>query len=444
MLPLQSFLNYIRHNDLFTSGQRLLLTVSGGKDSVLMAHFFKEAGFNFGMAHCNFGLRGSESVRDEHFVRTLAAILEVPVYVTHFETKAFAAAHKISTQMAARELRYQWFEELRLAEGYDYIATAHHQDDAVETILLNLVRGTGIAGMHGILPKRAQLIRPMLFLSRKEIEELIARHHFEFVEDSSNASTTYARNKLRLEVIPMLKEINPNLEQTFEQNIRRFSDTELVLQQAVEKIRLEAFEEKNNSIYISREQISVLNPKRLLLFELLKVYGFSEPVCDEVIEAEHKQSGTSFYSSSHRLTVDRESLIITKLKKNETPEQIMIHPSDRELVLSDRMLVISYPDAVFFESDPAKAFVDADLLIFPLVLRTWQEGDRFMPMGMGQFKKLSDFFIDQKVPLPEKGNIPILINGNGDLVWIAGLRQDNRYKVTGTTKKVAIFGQKFN
>jgi tRNA(Ile)-lysidine synthase len=444
MLPLKSFTDYIRQHHLFETGHRVLLTVSGGKDSVLMAHFFKEAGFDFGIAHCNFGLRGSESVRDEHFVHTLAAILEVPVYVKHFDTKAYATQQQVSTQMAARELRYQWFEELRLSYGYDRIATAHHQDDAVETVLLNLLRGTGIAGMHGILPRRGVLIRPLLFLSRRAIEELMAANSFEYVEDSSNSSATYARNKLRLEVIPLLKQINPALEHTFEQNIRRFAETEQVLQHQVERLRDDITEVRHQVVYFSRFKVSSLQPKQLLLFELLKIYGFTEAVTAEIIEAEHKQSGTSFYSLSHRLTIDRDAFIVSRISMAADHQHKMIHREDQQVSLGKRMLHITYSATVSFESDPDKAFVDADQLIFPLVLRNWQEGDRFMPIGMRNFKKMSDFFIDQKVPLPEKENIPIVINGNGEIVWVAGLRQDNRYKVTGSTKKVAIFEQKFN
>lgn len=444
MLPLLNFKDYILQNALFDPQHRILLAVSGGKDSVLMAHFFKQAGFNFAIAHCNFGLRGGESQRDEHFVRRLAAVLDVPVYVTHFETKVFAAEHKISTQMAARDLRYRWFEELRAEHDYDFIAVAHHQDDAVETVLLNLVRGTGIAGLHGILPKRGHLIRPMLFLSRKGIDELMTANDFEYVEDSSNSSNAYARNKLRLDVIPQLKEINPNLEQTFEQNIRRFAETEMVLQLEVARARLDLCEEKHNGLHFSRRKISLLNPKRLLLFELLKTYDFTETVVDEVIDAENKQSGTSFYSTSHRLTVDREALIVTRIAGGLEKENMMIHPADHLIVLPGQTLKMTFSDTVSFENNLSMAFVDADKLIFPLVLRTWQEGDRFMPMGMHNYKKLSDFFIDQKIPLPEKNTIPILINGNGEVIWVTGLRQDNRYKVTGTTKKVAIFEQKFN
>lgn len=444
MLLLHNFLDYIRQNSLFNPDQRILLAVSGGKDSVLMAHLFKQGGFKFGIAHCNFGLRGEESQRDERFVSALASQLEVPLYVTHFTTKAYAAEHKISTQMAARDLRYRWFEELRTQENYSYIAVAHHQDDAIETVLLNLVRGTGIAGLHGILPKRDFLIRPLLFLSRAGIDEAIQRKGYDFVEDSSNSGTAYARNKLRLGVIPLLKEINPNLEQTFEHNILRFAETEMVLQQTVAQLRVTLFEEKKEGIYLSLEKIKALNPKRLLLFELLKVYGFTETVVEDLLSSLNKQSGTSFYSASHRLTLNRENLMLTAITAEEVYTNKMIHPSDTAVAFGNQVIEISYSELISFDNNPQKAFIDADRLIFPIVVRAWQEGDRFMPIGMRNYKKLSDFFIDQKIPLPQKDSIPILINGNGDVVWVAGLRQDNRYKVTATTKKVAIFEQKLN
>lgn len=443
MLPLQNFTGYIRQNALFTSENRVLLAVSGGKDSVLMAHFFKQAGYKFGIAHCNFGLRAAESQRDEHFVRMLAAMLQVPFYVTHFETKAYAAEHKISTQMAARDLRYHWFEKIRTAEKYDCIAVAHHQDDAIETVLLNLIRGTGIAGLHGILPKRDYVVRPLLFLSRTDIDELLEQEHIESVEDSSNLSTAYARNKLRLDVIPHLKEINPGLEHTFEQNIQRFTETELVLQQFTAAKRLELFEERKDGIYIALEKVKALYPQRLLLFELLKIYGFTETVTDEVLSSLEKQSGTSFYSSTHRLTIDREELIITLITDEAAKLNYNIHPADSRILMDGQEIQISYSDTIGYKNDLNMAFVDAAQLIFPLLIRTWQEGDRFMPMGMKNYKKLSDFFIDQKIPLPQKQTVPILINGNGEVIWVAGLRQDNRYKVTATTKKVAIFEQKF-
>jgi tRNA(Ile)-lysidine synthase len=446
MLPLQSFRAFISRHQLFEPDQNILLAVSGGKDSVLMVHLFKQAGLNFGIAHCNFQLRAEESQRDEAFVRMLAATMEVTFHVTHFNTKAYAKAQRCSTQMAARDLRYAWFEEIRAAEGYEAIAVAHHQNDAVETMLINLTRGTGISGLHGIAPKRDRLIRPLLFLSREAIETLIGKENIGYVEDSSNLSDHYARNKIRMHVIPQLKAINPVLEQTFAQNIQRFQEAEMIIQQTVLSLRRKLLEESPTGISIQIDAIKALNPQKLLCYELLKPYNFNESLTLEVLTALDKQTGTSFYSSTHRVTIDRHRLMITPLEGQHTTIQAgpdtglnqLIHPAARQVELPMHLLNISYTEGNSFSRD-GKAYVDHELLIYPLVLRSRQPGDVFVPLGMKTHKKLSDFFIDEKVPLPEKDKIPLLINGNGDIIWVAGMRQDNRYKVTATTKKVAIF-----
>lgn len=441
MLPIRNFKDFISSNTLFTANDKILLAVSGGKDSVLMAHLFKLAGFDFGMAHCNFNLRADESQRDESFVRMLAGSLEVPFYVTHFKTKEYASKQRISTQMAARDLRYKWFEEIRAANDYSFIALAQHQDDAIETILLNLTRGTGIAGLHGILPKRDKLIRPILFLSREEVNKVISNNNIDFVEDSSNLSADYARNKVRLKVIPHLKEINPNLELTFAQNIQRFAETELVLQNTVSELNRELLVKKKDTIHLPIVKIKALRPQRLLMFEVLKPFGFSELVVIELLQALDKQSGTSFYSNSHRITIDRDDLILSPA--NDGHQEIaFIHINDRNVSLRNHQIFMSFSDEPYFEKNVHKAFIDADKLLYPLVVRAWQSGDRFMPLGMKTYKKLSDFFIDEKVPLVEKDNIPVLINGNGEVIWLGGMRQDDRYKVTSATKKVAIFDLK--
>ncbi|WEK19784.1 MAG: tRNA lysidine(34) synthetase TilS [Candidatus Pedobacter colombiensis] len=440
MLPLQNFKDYICLNSLFNAKDKILLTVSGGKDSVLMVHLFKLSGFKFGIAHCNFNLRGAESQRDEEFVKMLAEKLDVPFHVTHFKTKEFAATHKVSTQMAARTLRYQWFEELREREQYKAIALAQHQDDAIETVLLNLTRGTGIAGLHGILPKRGKLIRPLLFLSSAEIADLISKQDIDFVEDSSNKSTDYARNKIRLKVIPHLKEINPGLEETFQHNIKRFADTELVLQHTVTKLKEEILKEKQGKFYISIKEIKALNPQHLLVFELLKPFDFSESVVAELLEGLDKQSGTAFFSVSHRIVVDRQELIINPLSdQNMVNKNQIIHSHDETVNFLGSQILITSSEDIQFKKSSNKAYVDTDKLIFPLVLRTWQAGDKFKPIGMNSYKKLSNFFIDEKIPLSDKDLIPILVNGNGELIWIAGWRQDNRYKLTEATKNVTIF-----
>ncbi len=440
MLPLQNFMAYVSQHSLFTPKDKILLAVSGGKDSVLMAHLFKLSGFNFGIAHCNFNLRTDESQRDETFVKMLAASLDVPFHVTHFKTKEFAAKHKVSTQMAARTLRYQWFEEVRASGQYAVTALAQHQDDAIETILLNLTRGTGIAGLHGILPKRDALVRPLLFLSAGEIAALVREHHIDFVEDSSNQSTHYARNKIRLKVIPHLKEINPGLEETFQHNIRRFTETELLLQNVVSSLREQILKKRTVGFYLSIADVKALNPQHLLLFEILRPFHFAEPVIGELVKGLDKQSGTAFYSSSHQVVVDRRNLVISPLPKEKgTSPGHIVHAHDLSAGFSGRQILISSSSEVQFENNRNKAYVDTAKLIFPLVLRSWQQGDKFKPIGMNGDKKLSDFFIDEKIPLNDKDDVPILVNGNGEIIWVAGWRQDNRYKLTETTENVTIF-----
>lgn len=439
MLPVEQFISYIKKNALFTASDKILLAVSGGKDSVLMAQLFKLSNYNFSIAHCNFNLRGDEAQRDESFVKLLAATLDVQFYVTHFDTKGYSNEHHISTQMAARDLRYQWFEKVRQEGDYSYIALAHHQNDVIETLLLNLTRGTGISGLHGILPKKDKLIRPLLFLSRQQIDEVTESENIAFVEDSSNETTKYARNKIRLNVVPQLRDINPNLEHTFSQNIKRFAETEEVLRQAVEQKRNEITREENGATCFSIEKIKKLYPQKILLFELLSPYHFTDSVVDEILESLTKQSGTSFYSHSHRATINRDDLMISALPKKEVFEHHFMHPQDEFLKVEGHKISLYYTESNLVEDNRNKAFVDFEKLIFPLIIRFRQDGDRFMPLGMKQFKKLSDFLIGNKIPLPQKDKIPLLINGNGEIIWVAGLRQDNRYKVNATTKKVAIF-----
>lgn len=439
MFPLQQFNNFIKTNALFANQDKILLAVSGGKDSVLMAQLFKLAGYQFSIAHCNFNLRSDESQRDESFVKLLAALLSVPFYVKHFDTKAYANERHISTQMAARDLRYQWFEELRAAENYAYIAVAHHQNDSIETLLLNLTRGTGISGMHGILPKRANIIRPLLFLSRLQIDEIVKENNIDYVEDSSNETVKYARNKIRLNVIPQLREINPNLEETFAQNIARFAATEEVLAQIVAEARKKIVRNENGNFYLAIAEINQLKPQKLLLFELLKPFNFSATVVDDLIESLTKQSGTSFYSHTHRATINRGDLLLSPVVTQNVEAHYLMHSTDHSITIEGQKISFFHTESRLVEANANKAFVDADKLIFPLIVRFKQNGDKFMPLGMRNYKKLSDFLIDNKVPLPEKDKIPLLVNGNGEIIWVAGLRQDNRYKVTATTKKVTIF-----
>ncbi|MBS7564452.1 tRNA lysidine(34) synthetase TilS [Mucilaginibacter sp. Bleaf8] len=438
MLPVDRFNSFIQQHQLLDQQSRILAAVSGGMDSVLMVHLLRAAGYTFGLAHCNFQLRGSEADADQQFCRQLAETMQVPFYTVNFDTGAYAREHRISIQMAARELRYQWFEQTRQLHQYDAITLAHHQNDTIETILLNLTRGTGIAGLHGIMPKNGNLVRPLLFLTRQEVADMIAQNALPYVEDSSNASTKYARNKIRHDVVPKLRELNPNLEATFQRNLNHFKELEVLLNAQLVTLRNKLLLPIGNEIHIAINEVKQLHPQHLLLHGLLKAYGFNETTVDDVISALSKHAGRRFESLHYSLLLDRESLILAP----KTPPQVAavsLSESTQEVIFHNYTLRISTSIDTVLKPDPMVAMVDAGLLTYPLTLRTWQQGDYFIPLGMPHRKKLSDFFVNQKIPLLHKSQVPLLVNGNGDVIWVGGYRLDNRYKVTPQTKKVAIF-----
>jgi tRNA(Ile)-lysidine synthase len=439
MLPVKHFTDFIEQNTLFDRSGKILAAVSGGMDSVVMVHLLKSAGFNFGIAHCNFQLRGDESVLDQQFCNNLAKRLGVHFHTICFDTLKHAHDEKISTQMAARRLRYEWFEQLRQQLGYNVIALAHHQNDAIETILLNLTRGTTIAGMHGILPKNGTLVRPLLFLKREDIETIITENGLAYVEDSSNASVKYARNKIRLEVIPKLKELNPALEHTFENNLAHFRELELFLERQVYELKKQLFIPSGEEFHLPLKEIRELAPKRLLLFKLLQPYGFNESTVDDLIRALDTHPGRIFETPYHRLILDRENLVLTR-RDDHPHKTTLVKKNDREVNHGDYKLSVLHDDsALIVKDNPMAVSIDSGALIYPLTLRPWHRGDYFYPLGMKAKKKISDFFVDRKLPLHKKNEIPLLVNGNGDIMWIGGYRPDERYKVTANTKKVTIF-----
>lgn len=439
MLPVKNFTDFIEQNSLFEPHSKILAAVSGGMDSVLMARLLKAAGLNFGIAHCNFQLRADEAIADQQFVKQLALQLGVPFHTINFDTQKHAADRKISIQMAARELRYQWFSEISHSAGYNTIALAHHQNDTIETILLNLTRGTGIAGLHGIRPKNGMLVRPLLFLKRDEIQDIVNTNSIAYVEDSSNSSAKYARNKIRLEVIPKLKELNPALERTFEYNLKRFRGLEVLLEQRLAQLKRELLISYGDDIHLPIDKVKQLVPQNLLLFGLLQEYGFHETTIDDIISSLDKHSGRVFESSGFILLLDRENLILTK-RQAQLSGPVMISEDQHEIHYNNYRLNILHDDSpLIIKDNPMAVAIDTDLLVYPLTLRSWQQSDHFHPLGMKTGQKLSDFFIHQKIPLHLKITIPLLVNGNGDIVWIGGYRPDERYKVSRKTKKVTIF-----
>lgn len=441
MLPIDLFQEFIAQNNLFSHSDKVLLAVSGGKDSVLMAHFFNATGLKFGIAHCNFNLRGEESDLDQQFTQDLAAKFEVPFYTSSFNTRETALNQHISIEMAARDLRYSWLEEIRTDIQYDFIALAHHKNDSVETVLFNLVRGTGISGLHGILPKRDNLVRPLLFLNREEINKIIYDEKISFREDSSNASVDYARNKIRLEVIPKLKELNPSLEATFGQNSRRFAELEEYLKEQMNLLRDKLFREQPSGDYhIALADLKTLKPIRTLLFELFCPFGFRDNVLEDLAASWNGISGKVFESATHSILLDRDKLILQK-RANSIIEDSLVNEHEASIQWGGYRFTMHSETAndLKLSSDPAFAYFDFNKLVFPLRFRSWKQGDSFFPLGMRGKKKLSDFFINKKIPLNSKQLIPILENGDGEILWIAGYQADNRYKITDGTEKVIIF-----
>lgn len=412
---------------LFDADDRILLAVSGGIDSVVMAHLFAAAGFKIGIAHCNFQLRENDADLDAAFVSELASQLKVPFHQVKFKTAAYAEEKKISIQMAARDLRYSWLRKIKEEFNYGYIAVAHHKNDTVETVLINIIRGTGIAGLHGILPKRDDIIRPLLYLTREDIEHIANVCAIGYREDLSNRSSKYLRNKLRNEVIPILKEINPDLEQTFSQTIEYVKESEELVNLFLEEKKTELFHERQSEQLINIEKLNEQKHIQALLFGLLKPYNFSATTVSEIIGALNGQPGKQFLSSSHKIVKDRKYLILSSLSEKEGA--ITMESLFTERIEPNKSFGIPFSNKI--------GCFDYEKLSLPLEVRTWQPGDSFIPLGMKSKKKLSDFLIDLKIPLNEKEKVKVVLSGS-EIIWVAGYRINDKYKITPETKKIYI------
>jgi tRNA(Ile)-lysidine synthase len=434
---LEDFIHFVQKENLFQADQKILITVSGGIDSVVLSKLFSLAKFNFGIAHVNFSLRGEESLADEIFVKKFAKTLKVPYHTICFDTNAFATQEKISTQMAARILRYQWFEEIRIKEGYDYIATGHHLLDSAETMLINLVRGSGIAGFHGIPVKSGYLIRPMSFANQDAIFEFVVSQKLAWREDSSNESTKYLRNFIRHEIMPKFQELNPHFEQTLAATSQKIKGIEAWMQDELQAFITESC--STDSTGNTHVKLPAKTPKNaVLLTELLLKHHFNSAIIESILTTD--KVGAIFESPSHSLNIDRAQWIIsTKSQADYKP--IVISEEDEIIQVGNRELHIFIEEKTAdwkAITDPNVACLDADTLDFPLEIRKVQEGDWFCPLGMNQKKLISDFLTDKKVPLAIKKNTQILLS-KGSVAWILGQRIDNRNKVTDKTELVAVF-----
>lgn len=429
---------FISEKQLFSSNEKILLTVSGGIDSIVLFDLFIKAGFSFGVAHCNFSLRASESDADEEFVSDLAIKQGISIHIKRFDTSTFAADNALSIQMAARRLRYSWFEELAQKYGYKAIATAHQLNDIIETTLINLSRGTGIAGLHGIPEKNGIIVRPLLFAGRDSIRAYAEENNLKWREDSSNMEEKYARNLIRHKIVPELKKLNPNLEEVFKQNTERFKGVEQLFRHHIQQYRKELLIVTPNGYSISISAIDAAPTPCTILTELLLPFGFNFTTIQAIYKNRFQASGANYYSPSFLLQKDRLDWILTPIDQTKTFE-LTVYPESTHTVPTGSIYfeTISIESFKGFSNAQNIAYIDADKIDWPLTIRNWQDGDKFYPFGMQGMKKVSDFLIDLKIPVSQKKKIPILVN-KGEILWIVGLRTDKMYKITDSTKKILI------
>jgi len=434
---LHHFKSFIHHHQLFLPDQKILLAVSGGIDSVSMFHLFLEAGFRFGVAHCNFNLRDEESDGDEKFVKELSQRHHITFHVIHFNTLEYAELNGISTQMAARELRYNWFENIRKQSHYDAIAIAHNQDDSIETFFINLIRGTGIKGLTGIKCSAGNIIRPLLFASRKDIIAYCSSGNIQYREDSSNKTTKYLRNKIRHTILPLFEELNPVFRHTMSENMEHLAGNAFIFEENIAQLKKELVIPTEYGFVIDIHKLKIQKNVPVILFEFLSDFNFSSKMILDISRSLDAESGKQFFSDTHTLVKDRSQLIVAKTDL-QLSERYYIEEDVTEIIQPIHLTLAKISNEDYnLPVDKNIASVDYDQLIFPLILRKWLEGDYFMPLGMNHMKKISDFFIDNKFSLVDKKNTWILISGN-KIIWIAGHRIDDRFKITNLTKQICV------
>lgn len=428
---LKSFKKHIESSFPNLKDGKLIVACSGGLDSVVLAYLLKELGHTIALAHCNFSLRGNESDGDESFVVELAKQWNIPVFTERFDTKSYAVTHQLSTQMAARELRYQWFDEILDSFKYQYFVTAHHADDDLETFLINLSRGTGIRGLTGIPQNNEKILRPLLPFSKEELLSFAKKESLFWREDSSNASTDYLRNELRHKVIPPLKKATKAFLNNFKKTQLHLQETQHLMEDYMLLIRNLVLQETSQGFQISIPKLLALPHPEALLYELLSPFQFT--AWEDIVNLLHAQSGKQVFSSNYRVLKDREVLIITEITSEEKNNSTFISENEGQI---DTPLKMSFiPTKKMGYIDRNTVYVDAAKISYPLELRKWKEGDVFQPFGMKGKKKLSKFFKDEKLSLASKEQIWVLLS-NHHVVWVVGHRMDDRFKITPKTETI--------
>ena len=432
------FKDFIATENLFNKGNELLLAVSGGVDSVVLCELCFRCNFSFNIAHCNFMLRAKDSDEDAQFVKALAAHYSVPYFEREFDTSKFAGDHKLSIQVAARDLRYEWFYSLiNLPDQkpINYILTAHHADDNIETMLMNFFKGTGINGLKGILPKHDKIIRPLLFATKDEIRVFAKENNVTSREDASNNQDKYTRNYFRNELIPGIEKVFPSVHDNLKENAERFRDIHNIYEAAIKNILKKIIKKNGQEIHIPVLLLTKTTGYKTILYEIIKEYGFASSQVGEVDKLLNSESGKYVQSATHRILRNRKWLIIS-LRNSDNNSYYLIEEGVKEIEFEQHILKISFQEMpVTINSSNFIAQLDPALIQFPLMVRKWKKGDYFYPLGMNKKKKLSRFFIDVKLSLTQKESTWI-IESNKKIIWIVGQRIDNRYKITGKTKQL--------
>ncbi|WP_457619060.1 tRNA lysidine(34) synthetase TilS [Lutibacter sp.] len=436
---------HINQNLSFLKGKNLLIAISSGIDSAVLTHLFYQLNFSISLAHCNFMLRGKESKKDEQFVKELGEELKIPTFTIQFETKKYALENSISTQMAARDLRYNWFQKITEENNLDFILTAHQKDDVIETFIINLTRGTGLDGLTGIPEVNGNIIRPLLPFDRNDILIYATKNKLHWREDQSNSSLKYVRNKIRHKIVPVLKELNPSLLDSFQNTLENLKGSQQIVKDCVQNVSKTVVSSTNKELHFSIPLLKKLSNPKIYLYELLKNYGFTE--WDDICDLVDAQSGKFVFSKTHRLLKDRNVLILTNLsnieesgvfeiKENITkikyPIKLKFDKIDIPFDSKNRQNNV-FNELIFDDNNTIS--IDYDKIKFPLTLRRWHKGDYFYPIGLQGKKKISKFFKDEKLSLIDKENTWLLCSDN-NVVWIIGKRLDDRFKVSKSTSTI--------
>ena len=435
---LDQFIAYINRCNLIAEGDRIVLALSGGIDSMVLADLLLKTKVDFVVAHCNFHLRGEESDGDEKFVREFAEKHGIQCFVKHFETLEYAEEKGVSIEMAARDLRYAWFEELRQQLGYEKIAVAHHADDQAETFFINLLRGAGLRGLKGMQPKNGVIIRPLLWASREQIHQYAIEYQILWHEDHTNAESVYLRNKIRNQLLPVFDELHPEARQGLYKSLEHLSAENELFRELL-KEKLSQIVRRDDGIQKVKVPEPVEGPTLSfqLLFEWLRNYGFNTDQCRFIFKAMETGIGNKYFSPTHQLVIGRNELQLSEIKPVEDEKiQIEIGKEEINSPIHLRFSRFEKSSGFIIDKSPDVALLDADKIQFPLTLRHWRHGDRFHPLGMKGSKLLSDFFVDQKFTESQKQNVFLLVSAESEILWVVGYRIDDRFKIEETTKSV--------